>query len=167
MLPCSIYTTVLSRLYGFVRTGCFLSGLFSHRLGAPKRHGSYYRCPREAFAKDLLKTLYNHENPCLGASLCVAQKQCFVPGEPPGSSEEQDLCLEDRAGHGRTCREWDAIRSYFWKGQYLLRHRTDKQDSLLLFSAPLVTEFALGDDFGWDWGMWKPGVRHLGSCLAL
>lgn len=100
MLPCSVYTTVLSRLYGFVRTGCFLSGLFSHRLGAPKRHGSYYRCPREAFAKDLLKTLYNHENPCLGASLCVAQKQCFVPGEPPGSSEEQDLCWAWVGGQG-------------------------------------------------------------------
>lgn len=73
-----------------------------HREGT----GAITRCPREAFAKDLLKTLYNHENPCLGASLCVAQKRCFlpawVPGEPPGllRGARSLLGLGERTGLG-------------------------------------------------------------------
>lgn len=60
-----------------------------------------------------------------------------------------------------------ALRSYFWGGEHLLRHTTKRQDSPLLFPAFLVTEFALGDDFGWDQGMWEHRVRCLGFSSAL
>lgn len=87
--------------------------------------------------------------------------------DPPGSSKEQDLRTEDGAGHDQTWADWDAIRSYFWEGEHLLRHSTKRQDSPLLFPALLVTEFALGDDFGWDQGMWEHGVKCLGFYSAL
>lgn len=75
--------------------------------------------------------------------------------------------MEDGAGHGQTWGNWDAIRSYFWEGEHSLRHSTERQDSPLLFPALLVTEFALGEDFGWDQGMWEPRVRYLGFYSAL
>lgn len=75
--------------------------------------------------------------------------------------------MEDGAGHGQTWGDWDATRSYFWEGEHSLRHSTKRQDSPLLFPALLVTEFSLGEDFGWDQGMWEPRVRYLGFYSAL
>lgn len=88
--------------------------------------------------------------------------------DPPGSSREQNLRTEDEERHGQTWGDWDAIRSYFWEeGEHLLRHSTKRQESPLLFPALLVTEFALGDDFGWDQVMWEPRVRYSGFYSAL
>lgn len=69
-----------------------------------------------------------------------------MPRDPPGSEEEQQdlgLVLSMATPVGN-----EAPSGALLGKECLLRHRTERQDSLLLFSALLMTEVALGDDFG-------------------